>query len=124
MITIIHGEDVAKSRTFFIEQKQQYADAISLSGQGLTLTEIMQVFEGNSLFSEEKHVFIEDFFSKKKAGKETDAIIKVIIENQSDAHIYIWESKDLTAAHLKKFAGAVSRQFKLPQMLFTFLDAI
>lgn len=124
MITIIHGEDVAKSRMFFIEQKQQYTDAVSLSGQGLTLTEVMQIFEGNSLFSEEKHIFIEDFFSKKKASKETDEIIKVITENQSDAHIYVWESKDLTAAQLKKFTGAINRQFKLPQTLFAFLDAI
>lgn len=124
MITIIHGEDIAKSRMFFIEQKQQYSDAVSLQGQGLTIAEIMQVFEGNSLFSEEKHVFIEDFFSKKKASKETDAIITVINENRSDAHIYIWESKDLTAAQLKKFSGAIHRQFKLPQTLFAFLDAI
>ncbi|HSW96438.1 MAG TPA: hypothetical protein VLF89_01295 [Candidatus Saccharimonadales bacterium] len=124
MITVIHGEDIAKSRRFFIEQKQQYNDVIFLNGQGITLTEIMQVFEGNGLFSEEKYVFIEDFFSKKKASKETDEIIKVINQNQSDAHIYIWESKDITAGQLKKFTAVSNHQFKIPQTLFSFLDAI
>lgn len=124
MITIIHGEDIAKSRTFFIEQKQRLSDVVSLSGQGLTLTEIMQVLEGDGLFTQEKHVFIEDFFGKKKINKEIDAIIKVINENQADAKVYIWESKDLTAAQLKKFAHAEVRQFKIPQMLFAFLDAV
>lgn len=124
MITIIHGEDIAKSRRFFIEQRHQYPDVISLNGQGLTLTEIMQVFEGDGLFTQEKYVFIEDFFGKKKASKETDEIIKIINLNQADAQIYIWESKDVTAAQLKKFTSAVSKQFKIPQTLFSFLDAI
>ncbi|HSW89052.1 MAG TPA: hypothetical protein VLG12_07860 [Candidatus Saccharimonadales bacterium] len=124
MITIIHGEDIAKSRKFFIEQRQQYTDTVSLNGQGLTLTEIMQVFEGNGLFSEEKYVFIEDFFSKKKASKEIDEIIKIINQHQADAHIYIWESKDVTPAQLKKFTTASNRQFKIPQTLFAFLDAV
>lgn len=124
MITIIHGEDIAKSRKFFIEQKQSFTDVVSLSGQSLILTDIVQVFEGGGLFSEEKYVFIEDFFGKKKSGKETDEIIGVINQNQENAKIYLWESKDITASQLKKFPKALVSQFKLPQTLFVFLDAI
>src|SRR5579859_3190588 len=124
MITIIHGEDVAKSRTYFIEQKSQYKDAVSVNGQNITLTEIMQIFEGNELFTTEKHIFIEEFFSKRKKSKETDELIAVIKKNQQDATIFFWESKDATPAQLKQFTNAVTRQFKLPQTLFAFLDAV
>lgn len=124
MIMLIHGDDVAKSRKFFMDQKSQYTDAVLINGQNTTLTEIMQIFEGDALFATEKYIFIEDFFGKKKVNKEIDSIIKVINENETDAKIYIWESKNLTPAQTKKFDKAASKQFKIPQTMFAFLDAV
>jgi hypothetical protein len=124
MITLIHGDDAAKSRKFFIDQKAQYTDAVLINGQNITLTEIMQIFEGDALFATEKYIFIEDFFGKKKVNKEIDGIIKVINDNQADAQIYIWESKNILPAQAKKFSNAGNKQFKIPQTMFAFLDAV
>lgn len=124
MIIIIHGEDITKSRKYFIEQRQQYHDAITINGLTTTLTEIVQVFEGNELFATEKHVFIEDFFSKRKKSKETEQIIKVIQQNHPQAFVYFWESKELSPAQLKQLNNVTVKQFKLPQAVFTFLDSI
>lgn len=123
MITIIHGEDVVKSRNYFLDEKQKHADAIYFDGRKLTNTDIIQALEGNELFSTTKIIFIEEFFSKRKQSKETDEIITIILHNQ-DAHVYFWESKDLSSRELQIFKQATIKQFKLPQTIFAFLDAI
>lgn len=124
MITIYHGEDNATSRADFIAQRSKLGNVVSLSGTNLTHTDILQNLAGNELFATEKYIFIEDFFAKKKPSKESDAIIEEINKSQQDATIFLWESKDLTSAQLKKFPKALIKQYKYPQTLFVFLDAI
>lgn len=124
MITIIHGEDITKSRKYFIDERKKYPDAMAVSGITITLTEIVQIFEGNELFASEKHVFIEDFLSKRKKSKEAEQINKVIQQNQTQASVYFWESKDISPATLKQWKNGLIKQFKLPQTIFTLLDAI
>lgn len=124
MITIIHGEDITKSRKHFIEQKNQYINRVNVDGATVTLTEIMQIFEGSELFASEKYIFLEDIFSKRKKNKETDQIIEVIKQHQGDSTIFFWESKNLTLAILKQWNNAIIKQFKLPQTMFSLLDAL
>src|SRR5258708_2267887 len=121
MVNIIHGDDTAASRKYFIEQRSTFSDSISVNGATVTLTEIVQIFEGDGLFSDGKHVFIEEFFSKRKAGKEIQEIIEVISKN-TDSDVFFWESKDVTAKQLGSFKGSINKQFKIPKVLFSFLD--
>ena len=69
MITIIHGNDTASSRKYYIDQKT--ADAFSFEGEKVSLTDLVQILEGGGLFSDSKKIFIDDFLSKRKQGKET-----------------------------------------------------
>ena len=123
MITIIHGEDTAKSRNYLFELKGKASDALFFEGSKVQIADFAQILEGGGLFSEEKNVFIDDFFSKRK-GKDFEDIISYITTHEKEANVYFWESKDLTTKQLSYFKKAQVYQFKLPQALFTFLDSL
>jgi DNA polymerase III delta subunit len=123
MITIIHGDDTSASRKFFLEQKQKYQDAVTTDGKTLTLEQLKQVFEGGSLFADDKALFIENFFPGKKAGKEFDEILSYI-KNLSAGDVYIWEGKELTKSQTIFTKNAVVKQFSFPKQLFSFVESI
>lgn len=124
MITIIHGDDGASSRNYFISQRQLSSDAIALNGATVTLNDVVQAVEGQGLFSEGKHIFIEELLSKRKASKELSNILECLLENQSSNEIFLWESKDLTVKQLSVLKAANVKQFKIAKTIFQFLDAI
>jgi DNA polymerase III delta subunit len=122
MILLIHGADIAASRKFFSDKKETSPHAISLDGEKVTITDLLQIFEGGELFSESKTVFIEQLLSKRKKSNELTQLL-TIIENHASGHtIVIWEGKELEKSALTHFKTAEVRVFKLPQTLFTFLD--
>ncbi|MCL5438955.1 MAG: hypothetical protein M1268_03125 [Patescibacteria group bacterium] len=123
MITIIHGDDTSTSRNYFLSQKINFKNSISFSGEKLTLTELVQVFEGGELFSDDKNVFIEELFSKRKPSKELTDILIYLNKNKS-ANIFFWENKILTAKSLSWIKNAVVKEFKFPKTIFLFLDSI
>ncbi|MFH1833138.1 MAG: hypothetical protein ABH816_03135 [Candidatus Levyibacteriota bacterium] len=124
MITIIHGDDIVNSRKFFSEEKEKTKNSFSLDGQNLTVNDIAQVFEGEGLFSDEKNIFIENIFSKKKQSIDFKQILGLIEKNEKNANIFIWEGKELTKSQISTFKNPVVKIFKQPQILFTFLDSI
>ena len=124
MLTIVHGSDTAQSRKYFLDEKQKHEDAVLLDAEKVTLTDLAQLFEGGSLFSEAKILFVEQFITKrKKSGDFTDIV--AYFEKQAPEHmIVLWEGKDLDIGSLKTFKQPVIKAFKLPQTLFQLLDAI
>lgn len=124
MITIIHGTDIANSRKYFFDQKERFPDAELFSGEKLTLTDLAQILEGGGLFMEQKTIFIENFFHKKKNKTEFKALAEYI-QKHTDAHsLFLWEGKELERSAFTLFKTAVPKVFKLPQTLFLFLDNI
>ncbi|MBI2430894.1 MAG: hypothetical protein HYV39_02685 [Candidatus Levybacteria bacterium] len=123
MITIIHGDDIVSSRKYFLEQKEKAGHPIYFEGEKLTLTDLMQISEGGMLFSDEKKVFIEDFFSKRKLTKETSSIINYI-KRQEDVDIFFWDGKILAKKQTETFSKAVVKTYLFPKTLFTFLDSL
>jgi len=121
MITIIHGDDVKASRDFLTQKKQESGSPMTLDGASLDVTQLTQALSGEGLFHEKSNIFIEQLLSKKKKSKELDAIIDVLNSNAEQA-IFIWEGKLLEKKLLLHFPKSTERVFKLPQMLFTFLD--
>lgn len=124
MLTLIHGLDTANSRKYFLDQKQQYADALLLDGDKVNLTDLAQIFEGGGLFGESKYIFIEQLVTKKKKASDFKDIIEYL-ENHAEEHtIVLWENKELDIGTTKTFKKALIRPFKLPQTLFILLDSI
>jgi hypothetical protein len=124
MITIIHGNHIAQSRNYFFSQKQKNPSAPYLHGETYTLSDLAQAFSGGSLFDEVTYIFIEEFFSKRKQGTETDALIQYIREHHAKHTVFLWESKELTAKQLASFPLAENKKFAIPKYLFLFLDSL
>lgn len=124
MITFIHGDDTVSSRKFFVNLRQQKKDSNYFSGDSLKLTDLVQVIEGNALFTTNKTLFIEDFFPKKKAGKEFEELVNYLNKHSDSTELYLWESKTLTKKQTSLFSKPVEKLFKLPQAVFSLLDSL
>lgn len=121
MITIIHGDDSASSRTYY--KSLQKKDTRIFDGEKVTLTDIQQATASDSLFYEKKNISLENFFSKRKSSKEMQEIINTLQEHDTIATILFWESKSLTKKQLETFPKSTQKTFILPKSLFAFLDA-
>lgn len=121
MITIIHGDNIELSREYFVGQKKQVQNPITLDGKKMILTDLMQIFEGGGLFEDDKTVFIEDFFSARKESAEVQEIIAYLEKAQGS--VYIWERLDVSKLKLvpKK---AQYKLFNYPKEIFSFLDSL
>lgn len=123
MITIIHGDDISSSRQFYLEQKQKSKNRIEFEGEKITLSELSQIIGGQSLFGEQKDVFIENFLSSKKS-KDLKPMIDFLKNNHKNLNVFLWEKQQLTSASVTPFKDAIVKKFSLPQALFSFLDSI
>lgn len=118
MITIIYGDDIISSRGHFLEERQKVVGATVFDGKTLSLTDIIQTFEG-MLFAQKK-IFIENLFSEKK-GKELDEIVSYFSQNQTLNDVFIWEGREVSQKIISDLPQAKMLVFKLPQKLFGFL---
>ena len=122
MITIIHGDDIAASRSFFLEQKEKDKNFVSLTG-AFTISDLAQNLEGSSLFFETKTIVVEDFFARvKKKSKDVKEIADFINKHDKKVNLIFWEGKELGKKDTSLFTSAIVKQFKLPKALFSFLD--
>lgn len=123
MITIIHGDDISKSREHFQELKQKYKNGIYFDGGKITITDLVQNIEGSGLFGDTKTIFIEDLLTKqKKTEKNAKEILNFIANNSKESTFVLWESKEILKGTLSIFKGATIIFFKLPKNIFSFLD--
>lgn len=120
MINIIHGDDTVSSRKYLVELKNASLNSITLEGKELNLNDLVETLKSNSLFSDEKDIFIENLFSKNRSN-ELENIIDLIKKN-SNLNITIWEGSELSKSQLSIFPKAKINLFKIPKTLFLFLD--
>ena len=95
MVTIIHGDDIVLSRKYLQEQKQNSISPYVFDGI-IDLSTIAQITQGSGLFSTEKSVFVENFFSKNKLNSiDAKNLIKYINKNESSLNIFFGRQKSL-----------------------------
>lgn len=128
MLKIIHGDDLAKSRTFLNQQISKYQETgtkeiIRLDGEKINLTELLLAAETKSLFAEKKLVIIENLFTRTKS-KLKDKILNYLISEKHTVDILLWEKKKISTVWLKKFSQAQISEFKINQTIFKFLDSL
>lgn len=124
MILIIHGEDNTNSRNLFFEEKNKVKNPILINGDGLTYDFLFNSIENTSLFAGEIYFFIENFFSKNKAGSEEFKKISDYLNSKKDVNIVFWDKEEISKTSLNSFKSAVVKSFTLPKNLFPFLDNI
>lgn len=123
MITIIHGDDISKSREYFHELKQKHRGFVLFDANKLTITDLVQNIEGSTLFGIAPAIFIEEFLTKlKKTDKESKEILDFIIKNSKSSVFALWESKEILKKELFLFKDPIVKLFMLPKNIFLFLD--
>jgi hypothetical protein len=117
---IIHGDNLVDSRQFLLAQihqaREKGKEIIRLEGKKLTLESLQQALEGLSLLNKENLVILENFFQYA-----TFPCLNYLIKTQP-SNLIIWE-ESVSPQRLKKLK-AQEKYFKLPPVIFRFLDAI
>lgn len=124
MKTLIHGNDLEKSRVFFNEAKALGKNLVFLNGEGITFDIFFQASEGQSLFSDETTIVIENLFSKNKINAiEIKKILEYINSNKI-LNIIIWEQTEVSKTSVLQLKDFDVKSFVIPQQMFTFLEQI
>lgn len=118
MITVIHGEDIASSRNYFISEKEKYENSVIYDAKSLSEQGLLEILQAKNLFFDQKGIFIENLLLLKNKD-----FIELVKKAGTDSNIYIWEGKEISSTELLGLK-AISKLFKLPQELFVFLDNI
>lgn len=123
MITLIHGDDISKSRTDFLKRKEKFTDITVIDGTTLDVTSLTQELSSGGFFSDTKTLFIENLFQKRKGDDLTP--FTAILNQYTNSHdIILWEAKEVDKKSLDALGKHTPIVFKIPQTLFAFLDAI
>lgn len=123
MITLIHGENLAQSRDFYLQFKKKYPNQRIFEGEAVNATDLIQSLEGKGLFNDAETIFLENFLSKRKQSSERDLIID-ILASAKDQNIILWEQKEIGKKDLGKIKNIKIEKFDLPKIIFKFLDSI
>lgn len=128
MIILLHGDNISASRdaltSFKLESKDR--EIRELNGNGLDATSLTQALESGGLFGTEVLIVLENFLSKSgKKGKTTDELLNVLVKDETNANVILWEGKEITPAMMKRLGGHVdARLFKTPKVIFQLLDGL
>src|SRR5580658_10359426 len=97
MVTLIHGNDTASSRKFFISVQQKASNPVLLDGGSFTLSDLSALLQTSGLFSETKYIFIDQPFRKKQKDQIKE-LISLLVNNSLEHEIYLWENKEVERA--------------------------
>ena len=119
---LIHGDNTGQSRNYYLEIRNKYKNQKLINGDKLTMTELVEAVEGDGLFSINEAVFVEQFLSKNKIGKDFDALLDYLNQEHEIA-VILWESKEIDKKQIAKLKKATTKLFSYPKTLFQLLDA-
>ncbi len=124
MKTFLHGENIVESRNELQNIRTQHkGEIINLNGKNVALTELKQALESMSLFGQDRLVIIENLISRQ-SKTQLKEVIDYITSEKTSVNIVIWEGKEVGKILLRKFTSWDIQLFKIPKVLFTFLDSI
>lgn len=124
-LTLIHGDDIAKSREALLQEKSVHENSefITLAGNTMTMTDLVLSCETTSLFTQNKCIVIENLLKGGKGANKQ--ILEYIKSDKCIYPIIIWEDRKLEANSLRRsFPGARVIVCNYPASLFTFLDSL
>ncbi|OGV91872.1 hypothetical protein A3A66_01550 [Microgenomates group bacterium RIFCSPLOWO2_01_FULL_46_13] len=126
-ITIFHGDDPVASRqalreTLEAEEKRRQLEVIRFD-RNFDLTDIIQAVEAPAMLINERLIIIERLFSLR-SNQNGMAIQKYLAAQKFSEPVYLWEENQLQQKQLAVFPRATIKLFKLPVVVFKWLDSI
>lgn len=128
MLTILHGDDevaIHKELSRLIgDATARGVQVVRVDAKGLTLPQLESMLGTQDLFATEKVLVIDRLHGLVKSKAKDELIDLVASQAAGTTSIALTENKVLTATMLKKFPTAKALLFKLPMLLFSFVDSI
>ncbi|MCX8008136.1 MAG: hypothetical protein N3A54_00360 [Patescibacteria group bacterium] len=130
MIVLLHGDDMLQSReelhALKAKEKEKGKEIKTLDAKTINDDASIQILSSHSLFGDRPVVIIENLFSS--SGKKTariQGIIERIQEYGAETDIILWEEKEIGKSIIQLLGSkAIIKPYKLPTVVFTFLDSI
>ena len=125
---LIHGDNVVASRElrFKVVEKAHKAgvEVVALDGKKLELVDLMQALGSASLFGDDRLVVIDGLMARPASKARKEILGWLATADTKPESLVMWEGKSVTAAQSKKLNPKQVQEFKLPKVLFNFLDSI
>jgi len=127
MLTIIHGENLVKSREKLWQLKQLATDKgqkiETLNAKKIKPAQLEIALTGADLFGQSQLLVIETLHSLAHSKKRT-AYFTQINQASEDLDIILWEKKLLSKSNLKKFPRALEFSYKMGKALWQLIDQL
>lgn len=128
MITILHGDysEAARNELVHLKEHAKGKEIRELDGRGLDETNLTQALSSSSLFGGDTLIVLTNFLkSLGRKNKNAERLCAILTDEAKNADILLWEDKEISASILKLLgSGAAVRVFKLPSIIFQFLDSL
>ena len=128
-LLILHGDQIVASRSALRESVEKarrsgIKDIVRLNGEKVSLGDLKQALESESLFGTVRLVIIENVLTRVRS-KTKEELVRYIAVESPKGEVILWERKELTTAQLRLVnKTATVRLFKLSKAIFRFLDSI
>lgn len=123
MITIVCGEDLVASRSYFHEMVKEFKNK-DIEVQNVSLDELQSMSEmiySVSLFSQKRVFFMENVNTKLKSMDKKTSMVLSAIHRADGLELIIWE--DRPSRELKLSSLGKVKEFKLKKNIFVFLES-
>lgn len=129
MIHIFHGEQIEASRQELTTLRAKFTanEAIVLNGKTVSITDLLQATQSDSLFGGRRLVIVENLLSQRfgKKSAEQAAFSQTISQIPAETEVVFWEDKEIG----KTILGLYSKQadvalFKPDRHIFAFVESI
>ncbi len=122
---ILHGDNTLDSRQRLRELKGAFTknpdtQIVELKGNRLSLTQLIQATQGNSLFGFDRLIVIEKLFTGQPSKAKQEVID--FFKKEGLENLIVWEDKQIDGRKIASLKAKVE-VFKIKSSLFSFLDA-
>ncbi len=121
---IFHGDNTVLSRKRLSEilasVRKDNWEVVNFDWSSGKKQELLTLGQSQSLLSTGVVVVVENFFTNNKKANEILTGLKI---DEFTAFIF-WESKTVTSSHLKGLKKFVIQEFKIPTVIFNFLNSL
>ena len=96
---ILHGDNQVATRQKLSNQLKNFSgEKVTLDGEKINITQLIQATESSSLFGQDKLIIIENLFSRRPS-KEKDALIEKL--KSLPENCIVWERKSIDGRSLE-----------------------
>ena len=122
MITLIHGDEIDKSREKLNEILENKTRITRVNFEKVTFEELINAFESQDLFEQKRTVVFENIKNNSLFDKILDKLLS--FKNNSLVDIVLWSDEAMDTKFLVKLKDVKAYPFLLPKFLFPFLDTL